>query len=308
MSLLSLIATFLLEQLRPLPYRQLVSEPLARLADFLESRFNAGDYRHGILAWGFGVGGPVVIVGLLYVLLYRVSPVLAWGLNVVVLYLTMGFRHFSHYFTDIHLALRAGEVEHARALLGEWRGRSADGLSSGDVSRLAIEEALAATHRQVFAVLLWFVLLPGPCGALLYRLSDGIAARWSAGRGGEDFESFGRFARQAFGIIDWLPLRVTATGFAIVGDFEDAVYCWRTQAEKWGDPGLGIVLASGAGALGVRLGMPIVEGGELTAREELGTGDDADVDFMQSTVGLVWRALVLWLLLLILLELASLVG
>lgn len=309
MSLLSLIATFLLEQLRPLPYRQVVLEPLARLADFLESRFNAGEYRHGILAWVFGVVVPVALTGGAYFLLYRISPLLAWGLNVVVLYLTMGFRHFSHYFTDIHLALRAGELDHARALLGEWRGRSADSLSSGEISRLAIEEALVATHRQVFAVLLWFVLLPGPCGALLYRLSDGIAARWSAGRGGEDFEAFGRFARQAFAVIDWLPLRVTATGFAIVGDFEDAIYCWRTQAERWTvDPNLGIVLASGAGALGVRLGMPIVESGEVTLREELGTGEDADVDFMQSAVGLVWRALVLWLLLLILLELASLVG
>jgi cobalamin biosynthesis protein CobD/CbiB len=40
----------------------------------------------------------------------------------------------------------------------------------------------------------------------------------------------------------------------------------------------------------------------------MGTGDAADVDFMQSAVGLVWRALVLWLLLLLLLGLASLVG
>ena len=105
---------------------------------------------------------------------------------------------------------------------------------------------------------------------------------------------------------------MTAAGFAIVGNFEDAIYCWRTQAAKWPDTGygagIGIVLASGAGALGVRLGMPFVEAGEIADRAELGTGDDADVDFMQSAVGLVWRALVLWLLLLLLLGLASLVG
>ena len=85
---------------------------------------------------------------------------------------------------------------------------------------------------------------------------------------------------------------MTALCFAIVGDFEDAIYCWRTQAKLWADESSGILLSSGAGALGVRLGMPVYESGEVTERPELGLGDDADVDFMQSTVGLVWRALV----------------
>ena len=107
-------------------------------------------------------------------------------------------------------------------------------------------------------------------------------------------------------------MRITAAGFAIVGNFEDAVYCWRTQANKWPDSlsgsGIGIVLASGAGALGVRLGMPVVEAGEIADRAEIGTGDEADVEFMQSAVGLVWRALLLWLLLLLLLGFANMVG
>ena len=70
----------------------------------------------------------------------------------------------------------------------------------------------------------------------------------------------------------------------------------------------GIVLASGAGALGVRLGLPIPQGGLPLDRPELGIGDEADADFMQSTVGLVWRALVFWMVLLLLLGLASLAG
>ncbi len=101
---------------------------------------------------------------------------------------------------------------------------------------------------------------------------------------------------------------MTAAAFAIVGDFEDAAYCWRTQADAWPDRDLGIVLAAGAGALGVQLGQPVVDGVELADRAELGLGEPADADFMQSAVGLVWRATVLWMLLLFLLGLASLVG
>lgn len=303
MSLFSLIAVFLLEQLRPLPYRRLVVQPVHALADFVETRLNAGGYRHGVLAWLLAAALPAVLVALLYVALFAVSPVLALLLNVVVLYYTMGFRQFSHHYTEIQVALRLGDLERARELLSEWQGRSAQGLGSSDIARLSIEEALAASHRHVFAVLLWFVLLPGPSGAVLYRLSAVLAERWRHGAG-----DFFLFPQQAFRMIDWLPLRATASAFAIVGDFEDAVYCWRTQSALWPDRDLGIVLASGAGALGVQLGMPVVDSGEVTDRAELGLGEMADVDFMQSAVGLVWRAIVLWMLLLFLLGLASLVG
>lgn len=307
MSLLSLIAVFLIEQLQPLDYRRIVAEPLGAWADFVESQFNAGAYRHGVLAWCLAVLLPVGVVGGIYVALYALNPIFALLLNVGVLYLTMGFRQFSHHYTEIQLALREEDLSRARQLLETWQGRSAYNLGSSAIARLSIEGALAASHRHVFAVLLWFVLLPGPCGALLYRLAMIVRERWAT-KGGESGKDFATFSAQSFSIIDWLPVRVTAAAFAIVGDFEDAAYCWRTQAGAWPDRDLGIVLAAGAGALGVQLGQPVVDGVELADRAELGLGEPADVDFMQSAVGLVWRATVLWMLLLFLLGLASLVG
>lgn len=306
MSLFSLIAALFLEQLRPLPNR-LVLEPLGHYVDGLEHRLNAGESRHGVLAWCLAVLPLMAVAAGVYYALCAVTPLLGWAWNVLVLYLTMGFRQFSHHFTDIHLALRMGDLPRARQLLGEWRGRSAEDLSSSEIARLAIEEALAASHRHVFAVILCFVLLPGPSGAVLYRVSCLLAERWGR-RTDVEFGDFGKFSQQIFAIIDWLPLRATAAAFAVVGDFEDAIYCWRTQADTWADHEVGIVLSSGAGALGVRLGQPLVEGGEVTDRAELGVGEEADVDFMQSAVGLVWRALVLWVLLLLLIGLATWVG
>ena len=98
--------------------------------------------------------------------------------------------------------------------------------------------------------------------------------------------------------------------FAIVGDFEDAIYCWRTQAKTWaaeaGGEHAGIVLASGAGALNVLLGGPVpVVGAEPEERPELGLGDLPEADLLPSGVGLIWRALVLWLVLMLLLTLAN---
>ena len=274
-----------------------------RFADYLQQQFNAGERSHGTIAWVLAVVPAMLAAGAVYYLLYRVSPFLALAFNVLVLYLTMGFRQVGHYFTDIHWALKSGDLQLARSVLGQWRGSSCELLTAEEVARLTIEEALIASYKHVFAVVFWFVLLPGPVGAILYRMSTFLKERWAHGADPE-LAAFGKFAGQFYRLIDWAPARLTGVAFAVVGDFEDAAYCWRTQAAKWSEPSLGIVLASGAGAMGVRLGMPFLSELNPTDRPELGLGEDADVGFLDSTIGLVWRALVVMLFVLLLLALA----
>ena len=195
MALFALIAVLLIEQMRPLPYRQAVLEPLGRLARLLEGVFNAGEHRYGVVAWLVAVGGLVLVAVVVHISLAALSPPLAWLWNVLVLYLTLGFRQFSHHFTNIQFALRMEDLPRARKALGEWRACSAEGLAASDLARLAIEEALAASHRHVFAVLLCFILLPGPCGAVLYRTAAFLDDTWGR-REENEAGSFGVFSRQ----------------------------------------------------------------------------------------------------------------
>ena len=303
MSLISLIIALLLEQWRPLAERKYLASPAVRFADFLLHHFNAGERAHGMIAWALGVVPATLLAIGAHYLLYHLSWLLALAFNVLILYMTMGFRQVGHYFTDIHWALKSGDLDQARALLGQWRGANCARLSLEEVVRLSIEEALVASYRHVFAVVFWFVVLPGPSGAILYRLSAFLHRRW-ADSGDAGLAAFGSFAAQVFRLLDWAPARLTGIAFAVVGDFEDAAYCWRTQAAKWPDPSLGIVLASGAGAMGVRLGMPFLSELSPVDRPELGLGDAADVGFLDSTIGLVWRALVVILFILLLLAIA----
>jgi adenosylcobinamide-phosphate synthase len=312
MSLFAMIAALLLEQFRPLSSRKYLYSWLSSYVKFFQLHFNAGQHEHGKIAWMIAVLPLLVCVVVLFWMLSQVHPFFAWAFNVLVLYLTMGFRQFSHYFTGIHQALRANKLDEARDLLSRWRGMPSHELNAEEIARLTIEQALIASHRNVFGVIAWFVLfsalgLGGAAGALLYRMGQFLRARWSSEDNTELVE-FGGFARQAFYFLEWLPVRLTAMTFAIVGDFENTIYCWRTQAASWPDSEAGILLASGAGALGVRLGMAIPQGGMLEDRVELGIGDDADADFMQSAIGLVWRSVVFWLILLLLLSLVSLPG
>jgi len=316
MTLLSILVALILEQIQPLSADRLVRTPIAKLATFLEQHLNDDVRLHGGIAWVLGAAIPSVGLFVVHRLLQNTQPLLAVLLSVGVLYLTMGFRQFSHFFTDIHLALQNGEIDEARRILAEWRGQSCDRLSSSEVARLAIERALPLSNTYVFAPLIWFVLL-GPAGALLYRLAQLLDECWqgTAKHGTDEtaeLASFGWFAHRVFSLLNWLPVRITAALFAVVGDFEDAVNCWRTQADAWPDKSNGILLSSGAGALGVRLGMPVHDlPPELEAdddRPELGLGDEADADFMQSTIGLVWRSLLLSLVVLILMQISAWVG
>ena len=121
MSLLSLVAALLLEQWRPLADRRYLYSLLARYATFLEGFFNAGETRQGVIAWVIAVLPVVLGAWLVYAAAYRAHPLLALVLNVAALYLTMGFRQRSHYFTAISLALKENDLEKARATLSVWR-------------------------------------------------------------------------------------------------------------------------------------------------------------------------------------------
>jgi adenosylcobinamide-phosphate synthase len=300
MSVAAIIAALLLEQWRPLDSRTSVHGVLAMWAAWLEQAFNGGERRQGTVAWLIAVLPPVLLSILIHQFLLSLHFLLALAFNIAALYFTLGFRQFSHHFTDLQLAVKSGDIERARSLLDGWRGASGVVRTREEVIRLAIEEALMSSHRHVFGVIFWYVLLPGPSGAILYRLAVFLRYRW------KDMGGFGRFAARAFELLEWPAVRLTAASFAVVGDFEDAIYCWRTQARSWGEPGEGVVLAAGAGAMGVRLGMPVQEMEGMQPRPELGVGEPADGPFLDSTVGLVWRALVVWVFVLLLITVARL--
>jgi cobalamin biosynthesis protein CobD/CbiB len=224
-----------------------------------------------------------------------------------VLYACINFKRAMQDYSAIADALRAGELDKARDLIARWRGEPASEWSESEIARAAIEAAFVRAHRDLLAVIAWFVVLPGPAGVVLYKLSGILADKWGR-RTDEEFGAFGRFSAKAFYVPDWVPLRLTAIGFAIAGDFEDAVACWRGQAQTWPDPATGVILASGAGALDVRLGGALPKEGGANYRPELGTGDDPDANYMHSAAGLIWRTLVIWMIVLVLLTLARWAG
>jgi adenosylcobinamide-phosphate synthase len=317
MNLLAIITALGLEQWRSFEWRASVERAFVVYARGIERRLNGGTLGQGSVAAVLAIAPPVAVAGALWWALAHLHPALGLAFNVLALYALMGFRRFSHAISAIITALRSGDLGAARRALAAWSGAATGELSSQDIARLAIERGLADAYRQVFAVLFWFVVLPGPIGAVLYRAAALLAAEWRGALPGDDMtvlarslQVFGRPARDLLWVLDWVPARLTALSFAVVGDFEDAAFCWRTQARSWpeahGGEAIGTVLTSGSGALGVQLGGPLPGyDGPADVRPEIGIGDAVEAEVLPSAVGLAWRALVLWLLLVLLLSLAN---
>lgn len=287
MTLLSILAALIWDDLQPLRDPSAPARVVDRYVDWLLTHVNGGRQRHGMLAWLAGVLMPALLAALVGALLGQILGVLEVAWSVVVLYFCLGFRQFGFAAAEVAEALRHGDLVRAQANLMTWRPGAAQSMNENEVARSGIEQLLRLGLTRLFGVLFWFAVL-GVFGALLYRLSSICCDRWQAE------PSFCAFARRVVSYLDWLPVRLAAFSFAIVGDFEDAMHGWRNQADAWSERNEGILLAAGAGALGVKLGGPInLPGGELL-RPELGCGNLADADCLDAAVSLIWRALVLW--------------
>jgi adenosylcobinamide-phosphate synthase len=315
---LSLVITLLLEQLRPLPAANPVYAGVRQVSGWAAHNLNAGKRRHGLYAWVFVVIGLALVVGAVYAVASSINVALGLVVNVVVLFFALGFRQFSHRGTEIQIALANGDLNAARRELTAWKGQSdptfsAADLSAEEVVRQAIEHGLLLAQRHVFGVFFWFVILPGPMGAVVYRLAEHVSRVWNLPPPpGTPADRFGDFARRAFAWIDWIPARLTSLGFAIVGDFEGAIYCWRQVARQPSTDGMPspdsrtLILAAASGALGMRL-MPTAEAVkhfDEAGNEGAGLAEPT-VSALRSVVGLVWRAMLLWLALLLALTLAK---
>lgn len=319
MTFLSILCALLLEQMKPLRADNPIYANIKLFAVRMETWFNAGQASHGRMGWFLVMAALMVPTALIYWALLRYNLILAaFAWNVLIVYLTLGFRHYSHYFTSIQLALNAGDEAAARALLAEWTKQDTVGLEANEIARIAVEKALITTHRNVFGVFFWFLLPLGPAAAVMYRVSEYLARAWNEPDHMKN-EAFGQFAAKAFYWIDWVPARLTAVAFAVVGNFEDAIYAWRNFAHRWRDEAIGIILAAGGGAMGVRLGTPHENAAKMVPADaatvdisdvevETLPGDEPTVRALQSTVGLVWRALLLWMLLLLLMSGAMALG
>ncbi|MCQ4296359.1 adenosylcobinamide-phosphate synthase CbiB [Pseudomonas stutzeri] len=293
MSLFLLVAAALLvDALLGEPKRAHPLVAFGRLADRLEQHFNGPAARgwrsHGVTAWCLAVLPLTLLAWLLSLL-----PSIGWLVEIVLLYLALGLRSLGEHALPVAQALWRHDLPEARRRVGCIVSRDTTQLDEEGVARAATESVLENGSDAVFAALFWFIVAGAP-GVVLYRLSNTLDAMW--GYRNERFERFGWAAARIDDVLNYVPARLVALTYALLGRTRRALRCWRTQAPLWDSPNAGPVMAAGAGALGVVLGGAAIYHGEVHARPELGRGQVPQARHIEHALDLVWGGVGVWLL------------
>ncbi|MBI8989375.1 cobalamin biosynthesis protein [Corynebacterium meridianum] len=187
-------------------------------------------------------------------------------------------------------ALQVGDTTAARDLVPWLCSRDPALLDVAGMARAAVESLAENTSDAAIAPLVWAAVGGAPA-VVAHRAVNTLDAM--VGYRNTRYSNFGWAAARTDDVLAWLPARVTAlvhTGLAYtVGRGGEAVRAWREDAPSHPSPNAGIVEATAAAALGVRLGGPTVYAHGIENRPVLGTGRAPDVAAIRDAVRLSGR-------------------
>lgn len=230
------------------------------------------------------ISPPVVMVGLLNLALYNVlGGFFSLILNVVILVLCLGPQDLDEQVTHVLDALDEGDEADIRQAV-EPLLEAEMPKDKAQLQQRLVETILLQANERVFALLFSFLLL-GPLGAVLYRLSCHMKAH--AGQG-----NYAKAAHRLHDLLAFVPAHLSALGYAMAGSFVDAIHAWRMHFAEWKTDWQtsvsGAALAGGFGAL---------QYNPADATAQQGVEYDSIHAQVKSTLGLVWRTLVIWVVL-----------
>ena len=245
----------------------------------------------GAAAWILAVIPIVILIQTMLLLAAHQSTWLAPVLHGGLLYLCLGLRSLRDHNLPIQQALDAGDLSAARQLTSRIVSRDTADADEAGLAKASVESVLENGCDAVFGTLFWFLLFGG-AGAVLYRLVNTLDAMW--GYRTQRFLRFGCVAARADDVLGWIPARLTAITYILLGHSRQAWDCWRTQAPTWPSPNAGPVMSAGAGALGLALGGCARYDGVDEQRPLLGAGAPAGAADIVRAWRLVLHGTLLW--------------
>lgn len=188
----------------------------------------------------------------------------------------------------IGAALAAGDLERARQRLPHLCGRDPQALDGPQIARAVVESVAENTSDAVVGALVWGAVagVPGLVGFRAVNTLDAMVGHRSA-----TYRRFGWAAARLDDLVGWPGARLTAALAALAGARPTAaLHAWRADAARHPSPNAGVVEASFAGALGVRLGGTLSYGGRIEERPVLnGAGHEVEVPDIERAVRLSRR-------------------
>ena len=270
---LGLAAGFGLDQLLGDPRRGHPVAGFGLLAARLERRSWADRRVPGAAHVAVLVGGAVG-VGAVADRLSRGRPAVRLVLTAAATWTVLGGRSLQREAQTLARQLGEDDLPAARRQIRHLVGRDPSGLDAVQLARACVESVAENTSDAVVAPLFWGALLGVP-GLLGYRAVNTLDAM--VGHRSPRYLRFGWFAARLDDVANWLPARLcglltVALAPLVGGRPVDAWQAWRRDAAQHPSPNAGVVEATAAGALGVRLGGTNTYDGVTEDRGTLGRG------------------------------------
>ncbi|MCS4505249.1 Cobalamin biosynthesis protein CobD [wastewater metagenome] len=278
-----------LDRLLPEPRRHPLNA-FAAAAAALEGRLNDG---HRPRVRGAFAVAALLVPAAVIAALPGALPIAGPVASVALLWLALGGGSLAAHGSAVAAPLAAGDLSAARAATARMVGRDTDVLDADGCAVAAAESVLENGHDAVFGTLFWFVVA-GPAGAVVYRLANTLDALW--GHRNARFARFGTAAARLDDMLGFVPARLTAATYALLGDRRGG---WRhglAGARGWPSGNAGAVMGAGAGALGMQLGGAASYHGVHHERPTLGAGPAPDAGDLHRAVALVDRGTAAWLM------------
>ena len=267
-----------------------------RWLQWLGARFPDGSAWRG--PWGIALAlAPVVLLVLLFQLALQ-QPLLGLAgllFSIAVLFYSWGPRDLD---ADVEAILAAPDAP--------ARSEAAARLSPDPLQAVTGPSALVTAvfheaRRRWFGVLFWFLLL-GPCGALLYRLAA-VAATGDGRPWLPAATATG--AQRLLSVLDWPVAQCMTLAMALVGDFDTVIAAWKSRGGAAFDLDADFLGAAGRASVRAEVAeeaRDYVEEGVAMAELDAQLGEMPE---LRDAMSLAWRILLLWLAILALLVLAG---
>jgi adenosylcobinamide-phosphate synthase len=260
-------------------------------AESIEERFNGGLRSQGLFALLLAIAPVSLAVLLATFVLGQIAGLFVALLSIAVLYVCIDLHRFGQLAQAVAASLENDNVDEAAAYLRDLTGKETVETTNAGVAHATVEAVLKQTSSLVVAPIFWFMLL-GPFGVMLQRMASVLDRLW--GHHTPQFREFGWAAARLDDVLNWVPARITALSYAVMGSFEDALVCWRQRAGMWSDINSGPVLASGLGAL--HMGSCEDSGEEdVYGNKSIDPADLPNSGDIRRAVALVWRVMLFWL-------------
>lgn len=223
----------------------------------------------------------------------QILPVpLNFVFNVFILYLAIGAHNLKQHAFDVQNALISENLELARKNLATIVNRDTTQMDRQDIISTCIESIVENGSEMILAPIFLF-LVGGAPAAVLCTLVHTLNNMW--GYQSPHYKNFGWFVGKVNSVLNWVPSRMAAFSYILLGDMKNGWQCLNVQAKNWNSPNSELVVATGAGALNLEIGGDLYYQGQLKTRSKLGNGKLPDLSDIARASDLVERSMILWL-------------